>query len=206
MFILYMLIGAIIIIAIITTLIIYYYYKALRKTLQKIINYLTATKKYVCDDCIAEMCEFGRNITRRKYIVQDLCNWKPKYFEKHLDKPCELCGKIRITRRIPRTASNVFSRAEKMSKKENETLKNAIAIKTTPNFWIYENWLGTEDKSVIHRAGCPLCNNGKGSNETTQGLWVGPFSTLQEAKVGATKLNRKENLLCNVCNPSQDSN
>lgn len=100
----------------------------------------------------------------------------------------------------------VFSQTEEISKKENEALKNAISIKTTPGFWVYENWWNPEDKSVIHRAGCPVCNNGKGSKEIKQGIWHGQFATYDEAKTEAAKLNRKENLECKVCNPSQNSN
>lgn len=77
------------------------------------------------------------------------------------------------------------------------------------NFWIYENWRAA-NKTVIHKATCVFCKNGQGfrkENNTEQnGKWHGPFSTLDEAKIGAKKLNRKENLLCEVCNPSQDSN
>lgn len=77
------------------------------------------------------------------------------------------------------------------------------------NFWIYENWQAA-NKTVIHKATCIYCNNGQGTgkeiNKGQNGKWIGPFTSFNDAKLGAAKLKRKENLLCNVCNLSQDSN
>jgi len=61
-------------------------------------------------------------------------------------------------------------------------------------YWIYENWAAS-DAARIHRAACGFCKNGKGCHKTKHGnrngMWHGPYKTLQAARAAANMLNTK---------------
>ncbi len=67
-------------------------------------------------------------------------------------------------------------------------------------YYIYENW--THDYVRIHKAGCTLCNNGKGRGgklTVKNGIWIGSFKDQQEAKFVASELKRKTVSKCSRC-------
>src|SRR5436309_1399121 len=54
-------------------------------------------------------------------------------------------------------------------------------------FWFHENVI--YEGARIHRAACPQCNNGKGSDGSESHVyrWVGPFRTYHSASRAATQ-------------------
>jgi hypothetical protein len=52
-------------------------------------------------------------------------------------------------------------------------------------FWAYENWRAHGHRATIHRADCGSCNHGAGvhgGGQTSNGQWLGPFQSQQEAR------------------------
>jgi hypothetical protein len=60
-------------------------------------------------------------------------------------------------------------------------------------YYVYENWTA-ESKAVIHRGTCGNCNDGRGCHENPlgkrNGVWHGPFNSLEEAQQAATDTGR----------------
>ena len=63
-------------------------------------------------------------------------------------------------------------------------------------FYYYHNWKAKMDNRV-HLNSCKNCNNGMGMRTNTikgkNGVWVGPFSTIELALNWATKYSNKPN-------------
>lgn len=73
-------------------------------------------------------------------------------------------------------------------------------------FYIYENWRAN-DKTVIHKADCRYCNQGKGigigTRGTENGKWYGEFKSFDEAQTFALTLHRNKNTFCSFCKPDK---
>lgn len=56
---------------------------------------------------------------------------------------------------------------------------------TDERYWIYENWRAGEHKALIHLGSCGHCKHGsggRGGTDSSNGRWIGPFHSLDEAK------------------------
>ena len=61
----------------------------------------------------------------------------------------------------------------------------AAAASEAHNFFVYENWSAGPHKAVLHRSSCGQCNAGKArpaGHSNGQARWLGPYSTLAEAR------------------------
>ena len=83
----------------------------------------------------------------------------------------------------------------------------SIEKETPPNgtYFVYENWVAEGHKAKIHFGDCPYCNFGKGMHQTdneTNGRWLGPFTSFQEAIHAATATGGRVSP-CKHCDPHE---
>lgn len=53
------------------------------------------------------------------------------------------------------------------------------------SYYLYENWQAGPHKAVLHAGACAFCNNGRGlagGSNPKHGKWLGPYSTLADAR------------------------
>ena len=75
-------------------------------------------------------------------------------------------------------------------------------------FYYYQNWKAGLDNK-IHKATCGHCRYGSGRNHNQiisrgeNGIWIGPFSTIDLCSEYVGNSLKKEIYLCNCCNSEQ---
>ncbi len=68
-------------------------------------------------------------------------------------------------------------------------------------YYVYENY--PTNRATVHKGSCSFCNNGRGRRTGIlglNGLWFGPFHTVDEAKRRARDTGRPSRE-CQICNP-----
>lgn len=86
--------GLLPLISLITFIVALVFISQQNKSKKAIIELLSKENKCYCDDCIADLCE----ISKRQDLI-DICNKNKKIFEKNMDKNCDRCGNLKLTRR-----------------------------------------------------------------------------------------------------------
>ena len=73
------------------------------------------------------------------------------------------------------------------------------------NYYIYENWQRESAlRPIIHKWDCGHCHMGLGKHEKADkgenGVWVGPFNTIPQAKKIASKILTDKGITkCEIC-------
>ncbi|HTW30811.1 MAG TPA: 4-hydroxy-tetrahydrodipicolinate synthase [Candidatus Sulfotelmatobacter sp.] len=101
-----------------------------------------------------------------------------------------MMGKIEEVYRLPLLPMrrDTRSRLQKIAAEAGLVSKSAGPGADVSEFFIYENWAAGPHKIVLHRAACGQCSHGKGrpsGHDANHSRWIGPFSTVTEARAAA---------------------
>lgn len=83
--------------------------------------------------------------------------------------------------------------------KPNAAREALVSQSASAPYWVYRNWI--HQRARLHKATCSHCNNGigtQGSTNSVTGEWK-PFSTEADAKAFLTATKYEDAKLCGVC-------